>query len=267
MRKVGVVGWPVTQSRSPVIFGHWFERYGVEGRYELIPVRPEDADDFFQNLPAEWTGVNVTIPHKEAAARHVQCHGPALTLGVANTLWRQGGAVHGTSSDGHGFVASLKADAPAWDPSMLNLVVGAGGASAAIVAALKSFGEVMVVNRTTSRAEALAEKIGGVQWASWDALGDVLGKAGLLVNATSLGMTGTAPLELDVSRLPKNAVVADIVYNPLETPLLAAARAQNLFTVDGLGMLLHQATVGFERWFGIAPDVDAELRAKVVATL
>ncbi|MEM8663036.1 MAG: shikimate dehydrogenase [Pseudomonadota bacterium] len=268
MKKVGVVGWPIAHSRSPVIFAHWFQRYGIDARYELIPVPPDEADAFFAALPAEWTGVNVTIPHKATAARHVALEGAGARLGVANTLWRDGDTVRGTSSDGGGFVKSLDAAHPAWrDVEGPAVVLGAGGAAVAIVDALMAEGRrVVIANRTAAKAEALATQTGAAA-VPLARLPEALETAALFVNTTALGMEGSAPLEIDLAPLPATATVADIVYNPLETGLLQQARARGLVGVDGLGMLLHQATLGFERWFGIAPEVDAALRAKVVATL
>lgn len=266
--KVGVAGWPVAHSRSPVIFDHWFARYGINARYETIPVPPDEADAFFADLPAEWTGVNVTVPHKETAARHAVCDERAAALGTANTLWRMDGAVHATSSDGPGFVASLDQDAPQWRESGGDtLVLGAGGAALSVVDALTRAGaRVRVANRTKARAEALATRT-GAEVVAWEDAAAALREVRLVVNTTSLGMEGKPALPLDLAALPPGSVVADIVYVPLVTPLLAEARARGHVAVDGLGMLLHQATVGFERWFGVRPQVDARLREKVVATL
>ncbi|WMS44279.1 shikimate dehydrogenase [Acuticoccus sp. MNP-M23] len=268
MIRVGVAGWPVKHTRSPAIFAHWFERYGVDARYELIPVAPEDADSFFAELPAEWAGVNVTVPHKRTAAAHIKLEGAGARLGVANTLWRADGVVCGTSSDGPGFVASLDAAAPAWrDSNAPALILGAGGAALAIADALRATGcAVTVANRTLAKAESIAASTGAAAIPLTD-LADAMAGCGVFINATTRGMAGIDPLDIDLSPLPASAVVADIVYNPLETALLAAARSRGLVAVDGLGMLLHQATLGFERWFGIKPEVDAALRAKVVATL
>ena len=268
MIEVGVVGYPVAHSRSPQIFAHWFDRYGISARYGIVPVSPEDADAFFSALPAHLAGVNVTVPHKETAARHVALEGAGARLGVVNTLWRDGDTVRGTSSDGAGFLASLDAGAPAWrDGEGACVILGAGGAAIAIADALVAAGRtVILANRTLARAEAVAADVGATAIAMAD-LPDALAGAGLLVNATSLGMVGSSALDIDLAPLPPAAVVTDIVYNPLVTPLLADAATRGHATVDGLGMLLHQATVGFEKWFGILPEVDAELRAKVVATL
>ena len=264
--RVGVVGWPVAHSRSPAIFAHWFERYAIDASYELIPVRPEAADDFFAALPAEFRGVNVTLPHKKTAAAHVALTGAGARLGVVNTLWRDGETVRGTSSDGAGFLASLDAAAPEWQRGDA-LVLGAGGAAVAVVDALRARGvDVLVANRTHDKAVALAASL-GAKAIAWERLGEALGEVRLLVNATSLGMDGMPALDLDLGAMPYGSTVADIVYTPLLTPLLAAAEARGLVAVDGLGMLLHQATVGFERWFGIAPEVDEALHRAVSATL
>lgn len=266
--KVGVVGWPIAHSRSPVIFAHWFEAHGINARYELIPVAPEEADRFFEELPAEWQGVNVTVPHKATAARHVVAEGAGARLDVVNTVWRDGETVRGTSSDGFGFVASLDGAAPQWrDGEGTALILGAGGAAVAIADALAAEGRAVVIaNRTEAKAEALATMVGGTA-VPVEHLGDAMAGAGLFVNTTSQGMKGADALHVDLGPLPAHAVVADIVYNPLETPLLAAARARGLHGVDGLGMLLHQATEGFFRWFGVRPVVDEALRCKVLATL
>lgn len=266
---VGVTGWPVAHSRSPLIFAHWFERYGIDAIYQLVPVAPDDADAFFANLPARWHGVNVTIPHKRTAAQHAVLDETAAQLGSVNTLWREDGQVHGTSSDGHGFVANLTAIVPDWtarEPKTA-VIIGAGGAAPPIVHAITpALRRIHVLNRTREKAAELAVP-GRVEAHGMEALPALLPEASLLVNVTSLGMVGQPALSIDLAPLPRDAVVADIVYDPLETPLLAAARSRDLVTVDGLGMLLHQATVGFEKWFGIVPEVDEALRAKVLATL
>ena len=267
-RRVGLIGWPIRHSRSPVIFAHWFERYGIDGTYDLIPVPPEEVDRFFAELPGtDLAGVNVTVPHKIAAAGHVTLDPVGRRLGAINTVWRDGDGLTGTSSDGAGFVASLDATAPQWREAGTALVLGAGGAAIAVADALADAGlDVTIANRTEAKAAALAAQVRGTA-IGWDALADHLPACGLLVNTTSLGMAGQEPLAVDLAPLPRTAVVADIVYNPLETALLRAARERGLATVDGLGMLLHQATVGFARWFGVSPEVDAALRDRVVATL
>ncbi|WP_075220613.1 shikimate dehydrogenase [Acuticoccus yangtzensis] len=266
--RVGLVGFPVAHSRSPMIFGHWFERYDIKARYELLPVHPAELDRFFAEFGTMGlTGVNVTVPHKIAAAGHVRLDPVGARLNSINTVWMEDGALAGTSSDGAGFIASLDEQAPDWRSAKRGLVLGAGGASVAVCDALIDAGlDLVIVNRRQQRAELLAAKVGARAMA-WDDIPALLGEADLLVNTTSLGMDGHEPLKVDLAPLPAGAVVADIVYNPLRTPLLEAAAARGLTTVDGLGMLIHQATVGFEKWFGFRPEVDAALRAKVVATL
>ena len=266
--RVGVVGWPVTHSRSPVIFHHWFDVHGINARYERLPVAPEEADAFFADLPAsDLLGVNVTMPHKTTAAAHVRCDDAATQLGAVNTIWRNPDGLAGTSSDGTGFIASLDNQAPDWRGGRSAVIVGAGGAAVAVIDALKREDvEVFVANRTADKAVALADRL-GARAVAWHDLPDALAGADLLVNATSLGMAGNASLPVDLAPLPSTAVVADLVYNPLVTPLLADATARGLTPVDGLGMLLFQATVGFEHWFGVRPRVDDALRRKVMATL
>ena len=268
LRRVGLLGWPVAHSRSPVIFGHWFERYGIKGRYELLPVQPEALNAFFAKFDEMgFAGLNVTVPHKISAAAHVDLDPVGARLGSINTIWREDGRLRGTSSDGAGFVASLDEQAPQWREARTALILGAGGASIAVADALTAAGlDLTIANRRAQRAELLAEKVGALT-IPWETVPRHLERFDLLVNTTSLGMEGHQPLNLDLAPLPAHAVVVDIVYNPLRTPLLEEAAARGLATVDGLGMLIHQATVGFEKWFGRKPEVDAELRAKVLATL
>ncbi|MEM6846592.1 MAG: shikimate dehydrogenase [Pseudomonadota bacterium] len=266
--RVGVVGWPVEHSRSPMMFAHWFDATGVHGVYERIPVPPEEGAAFFRNFPADLHGVSVTMPHKGVAAASTQAEPVASRLGSVNTVWRDGETVRGTSTDGAGFVASLDAAQPGWRESKGSaLVLGAGGAAAAVADALTDAGKTVVIaNRTFEKADTLAKTVGG-RAVEWGALHGAMDGTALLVNTTSLGMKGTPQLELDLSGLPDTAIVADIVYVPLVTPLLMAAEARGLAAVDGLGMLLHQGALQFERWFGLRPAVDDALRAKVVASL
>lgn len=268
-RRVGLIGWPVAHSRSPVIFGHWFERYGIKGRYELLPVEPEQLNRFFAEFKAMGlVGCNITVPHKIAAAKHVTLDPVGKRLGSINTVWTaEDGTLHGTSSDGTGFIASLDEQAPQWRKSRHALVLGAGGAAIAVTDALTDAGiPLTIANRKAQRAQGLAHHMGASALA-WEDVPANLDRVDLLVNTTSLGMAGSPPLDLDLGPLPPSCVVVDIVYNPLRTPLLEDARARGLATVDGLGMLLHQATVGFEKWFGQLPEVDEALRQKVLATL
>ena len=267
----GVMGWPVAQSRSPRLFAHWFARHGLTGGYIPLAVRPEDVAEVYRALgKAGLRGVNVTLPHKRAALELADTASEAArAIGAANTiLFGADGGVHATNTDAFGFLESLRAGAPGWHAHDAPAVVlGAGGAARAIVHALKGVGapEIRLVNRTRETAEDLAAGMSGpVTVADWSARSAALEGAGLLVNTTSLGMTGHAPLEIALDALPAEAVVTDIVYSPLETGLLAAARARGLVAVDGLGMLLHQARPAFEAWFGIDPTVDGDLRAAVL---
>lgn len=267
-----VVGWPIAQSRSPLIHGHWLKLHGLPGSYERVAVPPDEIEAFLASLPASpWVGGNVTVPHKEVAFRlAAERDAVAEATGAVNTLWIDAGKLCGANTDASGFLANLDDRAAGWDRSPGDAVVlGAGGAASAVAWGLKSRGfRVRLVNRTRARAEALAARLGGAVSAhGWDEVPALLGEARLLVNTTSLGMTGKDAMTIDLSPLPETALVTDIVYVPLETPLLAAARARGLTTVDGLGMLLHQAVPGFERWFGLRPKVTAELRDLLLADL
>ena len=274
MKRACVIGWPVEHSRSPSIHRYWLAQYGIDGAYEKEPVRPEDLAGFLGALEQRgYAGANVTLPHKEAALRLAAVADEAArAIGAANTLWLdQAGRLCAGNTDAYGFITNLEAEASGWDKGRRPvMVLGAGGAARAIVHGLLSEGAASIVltNRTRGRADALAHAYGpSVTVIDWDDRHRALAGCGLLVNATSLGMTGKEPLDLDLAALPANAVVADIVYSPLQTELLAAARARGNRTVDGLGMLLYQAVPGFERWFGVRPEVTPELRAHVVATL
>jgi shikimate dehydrogenase len=272
IKKAFVVGHPIAHSRSPLIHGHWLETLGLEGSYERIDVHPDEIGTFLRSLPGSgFAGGNVTIPHKQAALDAAERHDEAAELiGAANTLWLEDGQLCAGNTDAHGFAANLDDQAPQWRARRTALVLGAGGAARAILFALlqAGFGDVRIVNRTLSRAQHLADRFGdGVSAHVWDAMDELAGDAGLVVNTTSLGMGGEGSSPLDVSKLPDDAVVSDIVYVPLETPLLAAARSRGLAVSDGLGMLLHQAAPGFERWFGVRPEVTPQLRARIVADL
>ncbi len=273
-KRACVIGWPVEHSRSPVIHRHWLERYGLEGAYEKEAVRPEDLETFLQALSqAGYVGANVTLPHKEAALRAADiADDAARAIGAANTLWLDTDSnLNASNTDAFGFMTNLEAEAPDWRPARGHaLVLGAGGAARAILYGLLAAGvpRIVLANRTREKAEALAHAFGPkVEAIDWDDRTSALAGCRLLVNTTSLGMTGQPPLEIDLSAMPAGGVVSDIVYVPLETPLLGAARERGLATVDGLGMLLHQAVPGFERWFGVRPAVTPELRARVLATL
>ena len=270
LRRAGVIGWPVAHSLSPVIHSYWLDLYGLEGSYELLPVKPEKAHDFIRNLRRNgFVGANVTVPHKlvalEAADRVTDL---AKRIGAVNTLYYEGDALVGTNSDAEGFYNNLLDGAPGWRAADgPTVVLGAGGAARAIICALLDGGvpNIRLLNRTRSKAEALISiDPARIEVADWETRNEALENANLLVNTTSLGMVGQASLDLDLALLPTQALVNDIVYKPLETDLLAAARARGNPVVDGLGMLLHQACAGFELWFGRKPKVTKELRAKVL---
>jgi shikimate dehydrogenase len=270
-RAACLIGWPAAHSRSPLIHHYWLRTLGIEGGYNIEAVPPEGFAEFVLHLSAHgFVGANVTIPHKERALALSAPDARARAVGAANTLWYDGDELRSTNTDIEGFIHNLDAAAPGWDAAEEALVLGAGGSSRAVVFGLIERGikRVHLANRTLDRARALADQFGAsVHPVAWDAIGDLLVEAGLLVNTTSLGMHGQPPLVIDPGRLPSQAVVADLVYVPLETALLAAARARGLRTADGLGMLLHQAVHGFELWFGQRPQVTPELRALVEADL
>lgn len=270
-RAACLIGWPAAHSRSPLIHRYWLRTLGIAGGYVIEAVPPDEFQDFVFRLALRgFVGANVTIPHKEHALAVSKPDARARAIGAANTLWFADGELQSTNTDVEGFVNNLDASAPGWDRIDEALVLGAGGSARAVVFGLLERGIACVhlVNRTASRAQALADQFGDkVHPAAWDQVAELLPRAGLLVNTTSLGMRGQPPLDLDVGRLPTDAVVADLVYVPLTTPLLAAARERGLRTADGLGMLLHQAVRGFELWFGQRPAVTAELRALVEADL
>ena len=265
-----VIGHPVGHSRSPLIHGHWLEVHGIAGSYEKVPVPPEDLDGFVAGLKAAgFVGGNVTVPHKRRVLELADAVDEAAdAIGAANTLWFDGDDLVAGNTDALGFLASLDDEAPGWDGTPgAALVLGAGGAARAVVHGLLERGfEVAVVNRTLMRAVDLAEGQDEGVWAyAWEEIPQLLRSADLVVNTTTLGMAGQPPLALDLAGLKRGAIVADIVYTPLETPLLAAARAAGHRAVGGLGMLLHQAVPGFERWFGVRPEVTPGLRALIEA--
>ena len=270
-RAACLIGWPAAHSRSPLIHHYWLRKLGIEGGYNIEAVPPEGFAEFVLHLSTHgFVGANVTIPHKERALALSKPDARARAVGAANTLWYEGGELRSTNTDIEGFINNLDACAQGWDGVEDALVLGAGGSSRAVVFGLIERGikRVHLANRTIERARALADQFGAnVHPVSWDAMSDLLPRMGLLVNTTSLGMHGQPALEVDVSLLPSHAVVADLVYVPLKTPLLSAARARGLKTADGLGMLLHQAVRGFELWFGQRPEVTPELRALVEADL
>ena len=272
VRAACIIGWPVEHSRSPLIHNYWLKTYGIAGEYRREAVPPDEFEAFVQSLAArDYVGANVTVPHKEKALAFSLPDERAKAVGAANTLWIAGGFLHATNTDVEGFLNNLDACAPQWDRDLSNVVVvGAGGAAHAVVYALltRRVERITVVNRTPQRAEVLRQRfLERLQVAPWEQLNDLLGDATLFVNTTTLGMAGQPELEADIGRLPSHAIVADLVYVPLVTPLIETAKAKGLRTADGLGMLLHQAVRGFELWFGKKPEVTAELRALAEADL
>jgi shikimate dehydrogenase len=268
-----VIGWPVAHSRSPLIHGYWLDKYGIAGSYTKVPVRPEEVATFLRSLREQgFAGCNVTIPHKEAAyAVAAEKTAAARAMGAANTLWLEGGRLYADNTDGAGFMSHLRSSAPGFDVRDVAIaVLGAGGAARGIIHAMleAGAGEVRVLNRTRERAEVLGRHFGArVKPYDWNERVDRSRDVALLVNATSLGMEGAPRLDMPLERVWEGCIVADLVYVPLVTPLLSAAQARGLTVVDGLGMLLHQAVPGFEKWFGVRPEVTPELRALVVADL
>ena len=268
-----IIGWPVDHSRSPMIHGYWLETYRIDGSYEKQPVRPGEIAAFLGGMRQHGlAGCNVTIPHKEAVYAAAAVAMPAArAVAAANTLWFEDGRLIADNTDAAGFMSHLRASVPDFDARRAAVaVLGAGGAARAIVYAFLDAGapEVRIFNRTRERAEAVARHFGPrVKVHDWQDRCDRSREVGVLVNATSLGMEHMGPLDMPLAHLDDACVVADLVYVPLVTPLLAAARARGLPAVDGLGMLLHQAVPGFERWFGVRPEVTEELRALLVADI
>ncbi|OUS14482.1 shikimate dehydrogenase [Rhodospirillales bacterium 47_12_T64] len=270
----GVVGWPISHSKSPRLHGYWLDKLGIDGAYLPLAIEPDNFETAMQGLmQAGFKGVNVTVPHKEAALQFCDEVDPlARRIGAVNTVVFKEGRSYGSNTDAFGFIENLRQNSDNLDFSAAKTVVlGAGGAARGVIAALQDAGvpEVVLVNRTKSRSEALAADLnidheGNVKVADWDARAEILAGANLLVNTTSLGMAGQPSLELDMASLPEKAVVTDIVYAPLITPLLEMARSRGNPIVDGLGMLLHQARPGFEVWFGQKPEVTSELREFVL---
>jgi len=275
-RVAGVIGWPVAHSLSPRLHGHWLDRYRIDGAYVPLPVAPDDLAAALAALgKLGFAGVNLTVPHKEAALALVDRPSDrAIRIGAVNTIVvGDDGGLMGDNTDGFGFIENLRAGAPGWSARAgPAVVIGAGGAARAVVAALLDAGapRIRLVNRTRARADVLAETMadiggGAIDVHAWADRAAVLDGAGLVVNATTLGMTGQPPLDLPLDRLPAAALVTDIVYAPLTTPLLAAAAGRGNRVVDGLGMLLHQARPGFAAWFGVEPRVTTALRDFVSA--
>lgn len=262
-----VAGHPINHSKSPIIHGTWLKRHGIEGSYRTVDVAPEDFEAFMKSLKgpsAEFVGGNITIPHKERAfALADDVDETADYIGAANTLWREDGRLKATNTDAYGFAANLDEKSPGWQNLETAVVYGAGGASRAVIVALvqRGFRNVHVLNRTEEKAKVLADRFGAsVEAHPLEALDELLQGAGLFVNTTSLGLEDKTIPQIDFSAMRSGALVTDIVYVPLKTAFLQQAEAQGLATADGLGMLLHQAVPGFEKWFGVRPMVDKELR-------
>jgi len=270
MKKAFVTGWPINHSKSPMLHGFWLKQHGIEGTYEAHGVEPENFEQFLKDLPTSgFQGGNVTIPHKEVAFEKVaQLDDAAKAIGAVNTLWLENGKLFGGNTDAYGFSANMDQFTPEWKKGKKAIILGAGGAARAIIYAVleAGFEEIHIVNRTFERAENLSNLFGNkCQAHGWDQLSGLLAGTDFIVNTTSIGMAGSdASMMPDLSTLPKSAIVTDIVYTPLETPFLKSANALGLKTVDGLGMLLHQAVPGFEKWFGIRPEVTDELREYIL---
>jgi len=268
-KKAGVFGWPVAHSLSPALHGWWLDHYGIDGSYELLPVKPEDLDAAIGSLHDNgFVGANVTIPHKEAAAKLMDRLGPvASKLGAVNLIVvGEDASYEGRNTDGFGFVENLKAVAPSHEFKGAKVVVlGAGGTTKAVANALLDEGaRVTLANRTEEKARAIAETLGGIHVVPWAERNGALNSAQLLVNTTTLGMNGQPALEIDLSGLGIGAAVADCVYAPLETELLKTAKAKGFVAVDGLGMLIHQARPAFKAWFGVDPEVTPALRDHLI---
>ncbi|WP_426125711.1 shikimate dehydrogenase [Pararhizobium sp. PWRC1-1] len=266
-----VTGYPIKHSRSPLIHGYWLKKLGLPGSYRAHAVSPEEFPDFIASVKSGlsgFTGGNVTIPHKELAFTLSDRPDPlSAELGASNTLWLEDGLVHATNTDGYGFTANLDERAAGWDRCRTAVVLGAGGASRAVIQAVRDRGvkTIHVVNRTAARAQELADRFGpAVHAQPMAALSEVMTGAGLFINTTSLGMDGSEVPQIDFTVMATGSIVTDIVYVPLKTPILAQAEAQGFATVDGLGMLLHQAAPGFKKWFGKTPTVDAALRQIII---
>lgn len=266
-----VIGWPAGHSRSPLIHNYWIKQHKLDADYRKEPVAPEAFEKFVLSLRENgYVGANVTLPHKQSALKLSKPDDRADAVGAANTLYYEGDTLRSTNTDVEGFLANLDASVSSWDRGLETAVVlGSGGAARAVVFALlqRDVQHIHVVNRTVARADEIAKRFGKrVRSAQWSETTGLLGAAGLLVNTTSLGMKGQPPLDINLRCAP-SLVVAELVYDPLETALLKSARDKGLRTADGLGMLLHQAVRGFQLWFGVKPEVTPELRALVEADL
>jgi len=270
MTRAFVAGWPITHSKSPLLHGFWIKEHQLNGSYEAIGVEPENFIRFLEDIPAsDFAGGNITIPHKEVAFDLIaDCDEAAELIGAVNTLWLEEGRLCAGNTDAYGFSANLDDFAPEWKTGKIATVIGAGGASRAIIHAVLDAGfcEVRIANRTITRAQALADRFGEKCSAhGWPAIEDLSRDTDLLINTSSVGMAGTQETPMpDLKFLPAHSIVTDIVYTPLETPILKAAKDRGLKAIDGLGMLLHQAVPGFEKWFGVRPVVTNELRQTIL---
>lgn len=265
MKRACVIGWPIAHSRSPLIHGYWLKRYGIDGAYTREPVEPRDLAQFLAGLRNRgFAGCNVTVPHKEAAFALAKIRAPsAEAVGAANTLWFEGEKLACANTDTYGFMANLDASAPGWSEREGPIVVlGAGGSARAIVLGFIERGrrDIRIANRTRARAEDVVRHFGdGVSALAWDARNEHAREAAVIINTTTLGMNGDGDPGIIFDRVDRRSVAADIVYTPLQTEFLKAAQSRGLATVGGLGMLLHQAAPGFEKWFGVRPEVTDEL--------
>jgi shikimate dehydrogenase len=270
--KAFVCGQPIAHSRSPLIHGSWLKQHNINGTYSAVDVAPDDFPLFIQSIKAgNFQGGNITIPHKEMAFELADSRDETAELiGAVNTVWMDDGKLQATNTDAYGFAANLDERAAGWDSHKLALVIGAGGASRAIIHALKQrgFTDIRIANRTLLRAQELKDRFGnGISAHEITAINELASDAGLIINTTSLGMKGEGEIALDFTKVNANALITDIVYVPLMTPFLIAAQQAGLKTADGLGMLLHQAVPGFEKWFGVRPQVTAELRNLIIADM
>ncbi len=271
MKRACVIGWPVSHSLSPAVHGFWLNEHGLEGEYLKEAVEPKHFEGFLMALPARgYCGGNITVPHKIEAYRLCELRDSAATaIGAVNTVWLDAGRLAGSNTDAYGFAANLDHESPGWDSGRSAAVIGAGGAARAILWALveRGYEDLRIINRTKSRAQELAASFPPARAFGFEDLSHALEGVKLAVNASALGMAGAPGLQIDLSAIGRHATVCDIVYHPLETSLLRQAREKGHMAVDGLGMLLHQAVPGFERWFGIRPQVTPELREAVLAAI
>ena len=271
MKRACVIGWPIEHSRSPLIHGHWLKKYGIEGSYTKEAVKPEDLESFLRSLGANgFAGCNVTVPHKEAAFAAAELKDKsALAVGAANTIWREGNKIACANTDTYGFMQHLKVSVPNWQKRDAPVsILGAGGAARAIIYGFLEAGveQILLFNRSRERANIIAQhygpKVKALDWADRERTSHA---SSVIVNTTILGMMGDGSPDIDFAHFHRDCVAADIVYVPLQTAFMSAAEMRGLKTVDGLGMLLHQAVPGFEKWFGVRPEVTPELRALIQA--